>query len=412
MYQDEGALARRCSLGLELEGRSGRDGVVVVRVVPGGTAALAGLAAGDRVVRVDGEPTPDAARVVAIASARERGGRVRFEVVRGAEALTLEGALSEAPREEVAGADVVLGHVEITAGDRRHRLRTIRTIPRGAAPRATVLHLPGLGHGSVELSSDPDDDARRLLEGLTALGLSTLRVERSGTGDSEGPPARELGFFEELAGHRAAQGALRAEGARVLLLGHSVGGMMAPLLADEASDVAGVIVTGSSSLRWYECILQTTQRQRALGGATGGALEAEMRERAELYAGVLREGLLPEEVFARAPRLRAHEGPSCRGATIFGRHARFFQELERLDLPRLWSTVIAPVLVAHGEHDWVCTPDEGRAIADAARAGTFALLPGLGHDLRRYASLAESFARRGGAWDGSAVDAIGAWLRR
>jgi len=83
----------------------------------------------------------------------------------------------------------------------------------------------------------------------------------------------------------------------------------------------------------------------------------------------------------------------------------------------LWKTVSTNVLVLHGEFDWVCGPDEGRGLAsaiadvDPARV-TFVELPAVGHDMRRHASLAESYANpRDGQWDERVAQTAVEWIR-
>jgi pimeloyl-ACP methyl ester carboxylesterase len=245
-----------------------------------------------------------------------------------------------------------------------------------------------------------------------------MRVERSGVGDSEGPASRETDFFADVAAYRAALESLRGDpGVRsVILFGHSVGGMIAPLLASEGSGIDGVVVFGTSAWRWHECIVRTTRRQRELAGLQGEALESYVSGWAELNGRVCRDGLTPEQVFAQSPRLRMLEGSAARGNALFGRVVAFYQQLDRVDLRALWSTVACPVLVAHGEYDWVCATDEGREIAeriDAVSPGRarFVELSRVGHDFRTHESLARSFADpRAGRWDGSVMAAIDAWL--
>ncbi len=75
-----------------------------------------------------------------------------------------------------------------------------------------------------------------------------MRVDKPGTGESEGPPCAEGGFREELAGYRAALRVLRTNPAvdpdRIFLFGESLGGFMAPLLARE-THVAGISTYGT-----------------------------------------------------------------------------------------------------------------------------------------------------------------------
>lgn len=402
-------LLRRCSLGLELR----RGSLEVSRVAEEGTAAAAGIVPGDRLLAVNGEAA-DPDRIEDIARLLSRHDPLTFEIERNGKLLTLDGTLLAAPLERIAGAEVRLGHVVVGTGD---RLRTITTVPSSIAPPFTaVLFLAGLGHGSCELPADPDDPRRKLIEGLTALGLATVRIERSGTGDSEGPPSSETDLFAELAAYRAwldvAKGHRDLDVSSVVLFGHGVGGMIAPFLAGEGSGIRGLVVFGTSARKWSDIIVRGTRKQRILAGASEGPdLDLQMSMWTELHTRVCRDGLTPEEAFDLAPHLAILEGPAARGTKMFGREAAFFHQLERLDLPSLWRTTSVPVLVLNGEYDWVCEPDEGRRVAELLPNGRFVELPEIGHDMLRHASLEKSFrSPREGRWDGSVTDAFGSFL--
>jgi uncharacterized protein len=410
MYQDEEELARRGSLGLELRAST----LEVLRVVPGSTSDVAGVMPGDVIATIDGEAIDDGAHLARVARSLRPGARVVYLVERGRVAHVLESIVVPAPIEEIAGADVKLGHVPSSDG---YRLRTIATVPVEFAPPFTaVLMLPGLGLGSCELSADREDPRRKLIEAFTALGLVTIRVERSGTGDSEGPPAATTDLFTEIEGYRAALDALRAEEDvdSIVLFGHSVGGMIAPFLGGAPSGIAAIAVFGTSARKWSECIALGTRRQRLLAGVPDDEeLDRYVASWADIHSRVLGGGLTPEEVFELSPSLRALESPACTGRTMFGRDVSYFQQLERLDLPSLWATTNVPVLVLAGLNDWVCGADDAEAIASCAPHARLVELEGIGHDMLHHEDLARSFhSPREGKWDGSIADAFAAWLAR
>jgi len=65
---------------------------------------------------------------------------------------------------------------------------------------------------------------------------------------------------------------------------------------------------------------------------------------------------------------------------MYGRHASLFRELDATDLEAAWRDVRARVLALHGEHDWICTLDQAKRIAELSR-GRFEELRESGHDL-------------------------------
>jgi hypothetical protein len=74
------------------------NGLRIASVVPGTTAALAGLAIGDRLTAIDGKPIAKPADVVAWLDRIRVGDRVTFTVVRGTEQTVLRGIMVGDPR--------------------------------------------------------------------------------------------------------------------------------------------------------------------------------------------------------------------------------------------------------------------------------------------------------------------------
>ncbi len=412
-------LPRRPFLGLELRARrtdaDDRPGIEVVRVTPGGAGANAGVRPGDRIQCINELVFSEARELGAYIKSLPAQTPLSFLVERDGQTIRLEGSLVPLPVERLAHADVHLDSLDL--GD--HRRRIVLTTPlSGKPPYPAILYLQGLGSQSVELSEDPDEPLRKLLEGFSEAGFATLRVERSGLGDSEGPAYATTNLFDDVRAYRAALDfpAHHPLVGNVVLFGHSVGGMIAPLLVGDGANVKGVIVFGTSSLSWVDCIVRATRRQKQLGGMAGEELEDYVSAWAFMHTEVCRHGYVPEQVFARFPGLRWIEGSACRAETMFGRHASFFQQLERLNLSALWKTGASKVLVMHGEFDWACGVDEGRGLAETIAADDphrvkFIELPGCGHDMRTHASIGESYANpRRGVWDERIVRHAVDWL--
>src|SRR3954465_12579633 len=129
---------------------------------------------------------------------------------------------------------------------RAYELRWILTRPRAAGRHAAVLFLPGLGARSLAAplaAAHPRDGYASLLKSWSDAGFVTARVEHSGVGESGGPPYEDADLGSELDGYREALAELSrarfVDPSSVFLFGHSLGGVVAPILAAEAS-AAGV----------------------------------------------------------------------------------------------------------------------------------------------------------------------------
>jgi dienelactone hydrolase len=192
---------------------------------------------------------------------------------------------------------------------------------------------------------------------IGSKGFVTMRVEKSGIGDSQGPPCDSIGYKEELAGYQAALSSLRTnpsvDPGRIYLLGISLGGVFAPLLAAETM-VAGISVYGASP--------------------------------------------------ASPP-------------VYPGRSERFFREFASVDVANAWTQANTRVQVLQGEYDNDPYTNRGKeivALVDKSSRGTatFTQLAGLDHCWSRHASLEASIDRCGQGQPTTALsDAILAFLR-
>jgi hypothetical protein len=396
------SLARRALLGVELAGEAFTpEGMRVAGVVAGSMAEIAGVLPGDLLVRVGSWPLRSAIELRA--ALREAGALevVELTVLRGGARISLAARVERRPAERIEGAEVLCD--EIVA--RGARLRVIVTRPEGAQRSPAVLFIQGISCESVDFGGRPDAPLFQLVQGLSGAGLVTMRLEKRGVGDSEGESCEGAGFDGEVEDVKAALRALAAypfvDTRAIFVFGHSVGGMIAPLL-EPLGVLRGYIAFGTSSARWLDCVEASTRRQLLLRGASPADSERTARiEREELE--------------------RAIQDPGA-PTRIGGRGAAFHRELQATDLARAWAEVKRPVLVVHGEYDWVVSEEEHAAIArivSDGRAGGAVLqtqtqkIAGLDHLMTRHESLEASLRSYGsGAFDPALVEATLTFLRR
>ncbi len=304
-----------------------------------------------------------------------------------------------------------------------HRLRGALALPRARRSHPAVLLLPSLGGHSRTAplrEARANDGVASLLRAWAEAGLAVLRVDPCGVGESGGPAYAETSLDLEVSGYRACLAWLAShpfvDPAALFLLGHSLGGALAPLVAS-AARLAGVLVYGAPSRRWSRCLADTARRQLALGGAPEEIGAREGRLAARLFELIMSERQSPAAAFGAHPALAL-----CRAAAdlsddrLHGRALDYFRALDDVDPEVAWRHVGAPVLAVHGEHDWIVADDDHLRIAGWAaggeHGGTPLTLPELDHDLLRHESRAASFANRGrGApGPGAAAETL-AWMR-
>jgi hypothetical protein len=256
-------------------------GALVRRVTADSPAARAGLRVGDRVIAMNGIPAgPSDAFWAAIGGIRG-GDSVRAQVLRGSARDTqhIRFVVDSVPHERIRGATV---SYETVRSDRGYLLRTVVTRPEGAGRSRlpAVLFIPWLSCDVVEKPEPGNDGFAHMIRDVAAgSGTMLMRVEKPGLGDSQGPNCRDAGLDHELVAYRSALRALRArpdvDTTRVFLLGGSIGGAIAPVLAAETPEaIAGVIAVNGFSRTWYEHMLDIERRRLTLSGQSAPQVNA------------------------------------------------------------------------------------------------------------------------------------------
>jgi pimeloyl-ACP methyl ester carboxylesterase len=382
-------------------------GLRVERIVPALTAQAVGLREGDVLLEVNGTPVADMPAVARAAGTLKAGAPLTLTVVRDGRRQQLSGKALPRPYETYSNGVVAYG----TGPFRGGLLRDIMVTPRGGAKGPVVFLIQGYTCDPVETSS-PDTPHRLLIDGLLARGISTYRIEKPQAGDSRGGPAcSQIDFDTEVAGFETGYRTLIEKHGvapdRIFMLGHSMGGIQAPLLAARGPTPRGVAVYGTVMRNWYDYNIDLYRTQGVLAaGADPAESEAQAEDLRELLRGLLLDRKTPAQLAAdpkRARRLRELLDWSG-GDQVMGRHYGYWQGLASQRLAAAWRDTRSNVLSVFGEGDIAAVDNrDHRFIVDVVnhyRPGTarFVEVPRTGHGMTIDGSLAElrQAARAGG----------------
>lgn len=416
-----GALPRRAgALGVRFAPR-GAGRLMVSEVVPGTTAAAAGILAGDTLVSVAGRAVTTAETLRTALRGVFAGETLHIEVLRQGVPVALQATLANR-REQIEGSTVSYRSVQVPQG---YRLRSIVSVPDRATRARNGLHpallyLQGITCDSIDRPERPNAADTRILHALAKQGFVTFRVDKAGLGDSQGPPCHEIGFAEERDGYLAALKALAAmpevDASRIYVFGYSMGGLMAPYLARDGR-VRGSIVYGTLVRTWFEYQLENTRRQSELAGRSPAEVSEAVRRQAQESAMILIDKKTLGDVWRRWPDLRQEpQGLTVSESHLATRSMRFFHELQELNLARAWQESSGAVLAIHGEYDWVSALQDHQKIAEIVNtrtpgAGSVITLPKVDHGFTRHASLQESLRAMGqGQWEAALPNEILNWI--
>jgi pimeloyl-ACP methyl ester carboxylesterase len=236
-----------------------------------------------------------------------------------------------------------------------------------------------------------------------------MRCEKSGVGDSTGPPCIDRGLLEEVGDFTSALKRLKSydfvDSKNVFIFGISAGGWVGPLVA-ERERPRGIIVYGTVIRPFSEYLVENHRRNKWLRKRSDPvALEQETRRMSRFMHYLLVEKREREEILREHPDLSdvakhvfSKGGTQLDDTHPYGvRSVRYFREVQDQDLPKTWAGLGIPVLALIGQYEVRTSAFDHELIANVVnhhRPGLAAWkeLPRADHGLALHVSLADSVA--------------------
>ena len=388
----------------------------VKTVLPDSAGEAAGIQAGDVLLKLNGAPVQSSTAFARDIGRRLAGEEVSIQLLRRGAEVTVNAILKPRPYETSANADVLYRSVDVEGA----RRRMIVTRPKTPGRHPAVLLIGGLGCYSLDGQLGREDGYGPILRRLADRGFVTMRVEKPGEGDSDGPlctdvkATAELEALGYLAGLRALKRYDLVDPGRVFVFAHSLGPLVGSMILPR-EPVQGFIAAETIGRSWFEYMLENSRRQKALAGTPLDVVDTEVRavERCLHRFFVDHQ---PEAEVVKA-------GPACADmiASFAGVPGPYMQQIGDLNLPAQWKQVDIPVLVIYGTSDPATSADESRYLAAVINSfhpgrATYLEIPGMGHDFARYASQREFMNRRNDAkphpFETALLDSVLDWLDR
>lgn len=395
------------------------EGIVLGNIVAGLSAEKAGLKTGDVLISVDGTPVGTPQNVVQALRLKTGGETTKLVVFRGGKREELTITMVERPKQKPDGFDVIYDEVESLG----KRIRVIITKPQTPGKHATVMLIGGIGAYSVD-GDFPSVAYGNIMGPIAKAGYVTVRIDKPGLGDSEGPIYTELPFSVELDAYRQTLKKLPSydfiNADKINIFGHSMGGAFGPILASEIK-LNGVCVGGTVCKNWIEYFVENTRRQALLGGMSHADVGDYIRRVAAFQHYLFYEGKSPEEIAKARPELAdtvRSQVPD--GKTYSGVGLGFWQELCKINFEGYWSKVDAHVMAFWGENDFIATEEDHPMIVGIVNKNhpgkaEYVKLPESDHGFFKTTSFLDSlqkWGRPGNQFNPNVVDAILAWLKK
>jgi uncharacterized protein len=383
-------LPRRPALGVEVV-PSAQRGASVATIPAHVRWKGPALAVGDTITVIDGKPVASPADVTRMLNDRNLGDEVALEARRGEQSIRTGAAIVEQPRE--SSDRFAVDYLTLPLPEGRRRLVLLR--PHGATPRPAVLMIGGLGCYPADNPFNPNEAQRALTHELSGAGYITLRVEKTGAGDSEGPPCADAPMQAEIDGLAAALRWLKrhpqVDASRVFIVGLSMGGIVGPRVAalEAVAGMAFFEIVGGTS--WLEYELENRRRQLGLRDRPAAQIDQMVRDRAWCLNEVMVDRRARAEIIAARP--------ACELELRYPVGDAYMQDVFAQNLPQLFLALKGlPLLVVYGEADFITTRLQGERLVEVinkehAGSASFVPIAQMDHWLSRAASPQDSFER-------------------
>jgi dienelactone hydrolase len=160
-------------------------------------------------------------------------------------------------------------------------LRGTLTLPAGKGPFPAVVLVSGSGPNDQNETIGPNHPFLDIALGLAAQGIASVRYDKRtldypGSINPQTFTLTDEYVPDALAAVRLLQHEPDVDPYLIFVLGHSQGGSYAPLIAQRAPEVAGVILLAAASEPLATAFLRQVRYLATLPGATGASARAEL----------------------------------------------------------------------------------------------------------------------------------------
>jgi dienelactone hydrolase len=303
------------------------------------------------------------------------------------------------------------------------------TVPEGAGPFPAVLLISGSGQQDRDETIFGHRPFRVIADRLTRDGFAVLRTDDRGTGKTTGA----VGSLDtDIGDGRAAFEFLAAQPEvdkkRVGIIGHSVGGLIAPTVAARTGKVAFVVALAGPGVPGWELVAVQLEAlllasgtpaadAARLGAAQRAVSKAVVAGKPDGVKAALRAALLENIKVAGQPEPPAAELDALVAAQLPALQNPWVVTFYKTDPAPTWRKVKVPVLVLIGEKDLQVPADLNLARIGAAlkQAGnkdvTLTKLPGLNHLYQHAATgVIDEYGTIEETFDPATLDTLAAWL--
>jgi hypothetical protein len=263
---------------------------------------------------------------------------------------------------------------QITVGSAPWQLPGTLTLPNGKAPFPAVVLVQGSGPHDQDETIGPNKPFKDLAWGLASRNIAAVRYNKRTLQYGKEMQAQGAGLTvkEETVDDARLAAAVLAQqpeidSRRIFVLGHSLGGMLAPRIAQGDAQVAGLVILAGTTRPLEQVIVAQLKYLASLDG--------KITPEAQKQIGAAEESAKEIE----SPTLAADAKLNVLGTTIYG---SYYLDLRSYHPAEAAAELKIPILILRGERDYQVTSEDfdgwKKALAGKPEV-TFRVYPGLFH---------------------------------
>lgn len=263
----------------------------------------------------------------------------------------------------------------------RFPLEGTLTLPKNATGTVpAVVLVQGSGPSDRNETAGAYTPFRDLAWGLAEQGVAVLRYDKRtyAHANALAAEAASITVKEETVDDAIAAAALlkkdsRINSAQVYVIGHSLGGMLAPRIDGEGGDFAGLVLLAGSPRSLWE--ISYDQNASFIAAMKDGDTKTVNK-------------IWLESELKRAKTIANMTPDEAKAATVFGIPANYFKEMDAHKASDYAVKLTKPVLILQGDNDFQVYPDkdflEWKKLLNGKENVSFKLYPGLNHFFVKY----------------------------
>ncbi len=290
--------------------------------------------------------------------------------------------------------------VEITVGADPWLLPATLTLPKEEGPVPVIVLVHGSGPNDRDETIGGSRPFKDLAWGLASRGVAVLRYDKRTKVHGVSLPA-DIGLDEEvvsdaLSALDAARSRPEIDSNRVFLLGHSLGGMMAPEIGRRDDRLSGIAILAAPARPFFEVLTSQLEYLASLESEPASPARSQL----DSLIGVVRKvegGEMPE------------------GEAVLGAPPRYWHEVAEVDPVTVARGLSMPLMVLQGGRDYQSTAAD-LALWEEGLGGTVGfgskLYPTLNHLFAPGSGTAtpEEYTAQAGHVDEEVILDLAAWI--